>query len=168
MSDTYNSAYLMDVVNPENAPKVLNTLIKYIKSSKVQFDTIICRGTSGLLAAPYVAMKMKKHLIIVRKSDGNHASVATEGYRNPQRYIIIDDFIATGNTVRIIIKTIEENFRNNNPKCVAIFCYRSCGDKFTLKRDLGFGPDVEIPCWSMYAESDYSKFTYTRPKVPAL
>ncbi len=156
----------MDVVNPTYAPKVLKTFVKYIRSSKVQFDTIVCRGTSGLLVAPFVAMAMKKHLIIVRKSDGNHYGSPTEGYTNPGRFIIVDDFIASGNTCRTIIQTILSNFQRTNPKCVAIFCYRSCGDNFTYKPELG--EDVKIPCWSMYASDDRTQFTYTKPSAPAL
>lgn len=81
-----------------------------------EFDSIAVRGTSGLLVGPAVADRLNKRLVVVRKgAEGHHSDRTVEtpnrdgdAYRETvSRYVIIDDFISEGETVRAIIKEVK-------------------------------------------------------------
>lgn len=76
--------------------------------SSVNFETIIVRGTSGLIVGPILAHLMSKNLVVVRKKgESSHTSLSVSGYPCG-RSVIVDDFIDSGNTVQIILNTIAE------------------------------------------------------------
>lgn len=119
---------------------VITRLIKEIKKSGVKFDAIVFRGMSGALVAPSVADKMKKPLVVCRKSDNHHSSYTVEyTERWFENYIVIDDLISSGVTLLTILKMIDDEWDNRNddeqkwgkgkkivrPKCVGIFLYHS-------------------------------------------
>lgn len=80
-----------------------------------EFDALAFRGMSGALIAPAIAMRLNKSLILVRKDEDNtHSNQSVEGDRTARTYIIIDDFQATGDTARKIIKGV----RGFAPKAV--------------------------------------------------
>jgi orotate phosphoribosyltransferase len=102
-------------------PKSLNT--KLVSSKKIVlpliFDSIAFRGMSGALCAPTLAVRMKKNLIMVRKEgDKNHSGSLVEGFSNSKRYIIVDDFIDSGNTVCEIVKAVKKF--SPKAKCIGI------------------------------------------------
>jgi len=73
----------------------------------IEFDTIAFRGMSGALVAPIVARDLKKEIILVRKTgEDNHSGYSLEGHIGAKKYVILDDFISTGKTVREIIKQV--------------------------------------------------------------
>jgi hypothetical protein len=82
-----------------------------------EFDGIICRGTSGLLIAPTLAYTFDKKLVVVRKHrSDSHAEALLEGHDDINKYIIVDDFICTGNTLEQIYDAVHmaANGGNNN------------------------------------------------------
>ena len=87
-----------------------------------RFDSIVCRGKSGMLAAGYLSVVLEKDIVLIRKSTRNtHTSDLVE-YRNmPKRYIIVDDFISSGATMQNILQKMDMFF----PKAelVAIVLY---------------------------------------------
>lgn len=108
-----------------------------------RFDTIVCSGTSGLLVVPQVAEILNKHILVVRKANEKcYSEFRTEGVA-PYRYIILDDLICSGSTVKHIKKTIRSEYPI--AKCIGIYCYlpqecsyRSDEDGSLLcERDLG-------------------------------
>jgi adenine/guanine phosphoribosyltransferase-like PRPP-binding protein len=95
----------------------------YTKLSKVDFwfDAIACSGTSGMLVVPQIAELLKKNIIVVRKSKQHcYSEFLIEGPSTKQ-YIIIDDLICSGNTVRLIINRIKEETPRS--KCMGIYSY---------------------------------------------
>lgn len=78
----------------------------------LDFDAIAFMGTSGALVAPMLAAKMKKGLILVRKggprSNGSHSASVVEGALDSKRYVIVDDFICSGRTVKSIVSKLEK------------------------------------------------------------
>lgn len=107
----------------------------------VNFDTIVCRGVSGLVVAPIVSHLLNKNLTVIRKArENSHSSSIYEGYRKIARYVIIDDFVSTGDTVNEIIETVKNKI-SIEAECVGVFTYSlgssehesvpiySCGDK---------------------------------------
>ncbi len=77
---------------------------------KHHFDAIAFTGSSGAALAFPLSYFLKLPLIHVRKKDRNHFSEKIEGTMSSQKYIIVDDFIASGATVRRVIKTIKSEY----------------------------------------------------------
>lgn len=72
-----------------------------------KFDAIAFTGMSGALIAPPVSLKLGKPFIMVRKPYvSGHSEWAVEGDYGAKSYIILDDFMATGETVKRIRKQI--------------------------------------------------------------
>jgi len=68
----------------------------------IGFEAFVCTGVSGLLVAPLLAYKMGKNLAIIRKPQDkdNHAETRVEsGMRNGDRWIFVDDLVASGATI---------------------------------------------------------------------
>lgn len=77
-----------------------------LKKQGFDFESIAFRGMSGAVLASPIALALDKTLILVRKGENTHSQYAVEGDLSGQKYIIVDDFISTGETVRTIIKEI--------------------------------------------------------------
>jgi orotate phosphoribosyltransferase-like protein len=91
------------------------------------------------MVVPQIAELLKKNIILVRKQIDGYSDFLVEGSATNQ-YIIIDDLVCSGNTVKHIIK----NIRRETPrsKCVGVYCYmpeESSYRKYPeyCKRDLG-------------------------------
>jgi len=96
--------------------KLCNRVAQAIQKSKVRFSVIAFRGVSGSLVAPLVAVKLRKKIAVVRKrSARSHADRHVEGYLEGN-YIIIDDFVESGNTCKAIMRDMDGT-------CVGIFTY---------------------------------------------
>jgi adenine/guanine phosphoribosyltransferase-like PRPP-binding protein len=103
------SEYFNKFLNPK-------TLKEFVKQSalvlkRYDFQGIAFRGVSGALSGPPLAFKMNKTVIVVRKpkhEETNHSSMPVEGDRAVKRYVIVDDFISSGATVREIVQRISE------------------------------------------------------------
>lgn len=151
-NDDYDKDYLVSLIDPQTGPFIIRKFSDYIKRSKVDFDTIVCRGTSGLLVAPTVCHTLGKHLIISRKqNDGSHAMNKLEGFCHPQKYIVIDDLIASGSTILSAICHMDE-FRAG-AECVGIFLYRSSRSS----TDPFYARGHPIPVFSQEVDKRYNE-----------
>lgn len=106
--------HLFPLINPKNCKRLVRLAVKVLK--RYEFDTIAFRGLSGALIAPIIAMRMNKHLVAIRKGESCHSSHQLEGNVATERYVIVDDFISSGETVRKIVQEIYS--RNHNAVCV--------------------------------------------------
>lgn len=131
------------VLNHKNRNKIIIKAVCDLRKSDVGFDSICCSGTSGLLVVPQIAEILDKHIVVVRKKDErSYSNFDIEGVA-PYRYIIIDDLVCSGNTIKHIQKTI----KREHPRaiCMGVYCYipgdcayRSDTDGSKLcQRDLG-------------------------------
>ena len=120
-------------LDPGRLKKEIDLAVKSLRS--VKFDSIAFTGVSGALAAPAIAARLKKGLIVVRKKEYAHSRYTVEGHRlyTKQRYIIIDDFPASGRTVKNIQKAIDR-FLNPRAECVGVYFYSSYHINFILSR----------------------------------
>jgi hypothetical protein len=85
-------------------------IVAALKASKLQFDAIAFTGVSGALIAPIVAFQMGVDLIVVRKDiEGSHSKSLVEGAWQASKILIIDDFVATGDTVMRIANMLREH-----------------------------------------------------------
>lgn len=72
------------------------------------FDTMVGTGLSGALAIPMLAHALDKHWAIVRKpNEISHSGAVIEG-RLGEKWIFVDDFIASGRTFDRVYKTIQK------------------------------------------------------------
>jgi len=86
---------------------LINKSLTVIPNTK--FDSIAFRGMSGAIVAPLVAMKLKKNLLMVRKSGiTSHSGNKVEGFSKSKRYIIVDDFIESGETAAHIYYEVKD------------------------------------------------------------
>lgn len=108
--DDYNSytgvEYLTPLTSSKKRLAVVNKAVGIL--ANVDFDSIAFIGMSGALLAPVLAFVMGKELIALRKHGSqSHSWHSIEGFNKTKRYIVVDDFICTGNTVRDIAKRME-------------------------------------------------------------
>ena len=94
--------YLEKALNPSKIKKCIDDIVR--GSEKLpKFEAIAVTGLSGLLVGPIVAIELGLPLIVVRKDlKCAHSTNRVEGYAEGLKYIIIDDFVASGNTVHNI------------------------------------------------------------------
>lgn len=115
------SGYMTRAFRPDIFSKIIVESLRVLRPHAKKFDAIAFRGFSGSLVGPILAFSLKKKMIIVRKeSEPSHGS-AIEGAKC-DRYIIVDDFVAGGNTVRTIIAKVKSHNAIGG-KPVAIFLW---------------------------------------------
>lgn len=91
---------------------------------RVDFDAIAFTGLSGAVLASAVAMKMNKLMYCVRKPGENrHSEYEVEGPIGTLNYIIIDDLIQSGGTIRRIVNQVSRH-SDNQANLVGIWLYR--------------------------------------------
>ena len=124
------ASYLENGCDHASVKELVKKAVKKLK--KLDFDSIAFRGVSGALIAPIVAYKLKKPVTCIRKpTESSHGWTKLEGAIGVERYIIIDDFICTGETVNEIHgalladAAIERSIPWPKPKCVAIYLWKN-------------------------------------------
>lgn len=101
-SDGYAHAWL----DPRELSATLEAAVVFL--STLDFDAIAFRGNSGAVYASPLAIRLNKSLILVRKdTTSTHSSALVEGDKAARTYLIVDDFIASGETVQIIRKEVK-------------------------------------------------------------
>lgn len=136
------ASHTCHVLNHKIRNKIVIKAVCDLRKIKDQFDSIVCCGVSGLMVVPQIAELLDKHIVVVRKDEKRYSEFRTEGVA-PFRYVVVDDLICSGDTVRYIQKIIREDYPR--ARCVGIYCYLpdECGyaaDKEGSKlceRDLG-------------------------------
>jgi hypothetical protein len=106
----------------------------------------------GMAAMMYAAQHFPKYLqfdlALVRKDNDNSHGDAIEGTGYLKDFIILDDFVASGNTIRRIMNKIELLCKQRQcemPRCKGVLVYATdtCG---TVWLDQG----GHLPIWSSY------------------
>jgi adenine/guanine phosphoribosyltransferase-like PRPP-binding protein len=114
------AAHTSRILNHKYRNKIIINAYTKLSKLDIYYDAIACCGTSGLMVVPQIAELLKKNIIVVRKKKDGYSDFMVEG-THTNCYIIIDDLICSGGTVRHIIK----NIRSETPrsKCVGVYCY---------------------------------------------
>jgi len=108
------------VLNHKARTKAIIKSVCHLRPMAHTFDSIVCCGTSGLLVAPQIAEILDKHIVVVRKDQKCYSDFVVEGVA-PNRYIIVDDFICMGDTIRHIMDSISED--SPSSRCYGVYCY---------------------------------------------
>lgn len=120
------SGYLDHVFNPEKLKQVVKLARKKMRQihKAHPFDTIAFTGVSGAALGFILSYDTGFPVLVVRKSgESSHASYKVEGNHSVKRYLVVDDFIDEGNTIRRIVKRIDEELTSNAAVCAAIMLY---------------------------------------------
>jgi adenine/guanine phosphoribosyltransferase-like PRPP-binding protein len=137
------------VLNHRERNKIIIKAVCDLRKISNQFDTIACCGTSGLMVVPQVAELLDKHILIVRKdSEKRYSEFTMEGVA-PFRYIILDDLICSGDTLRHINRTISREYER--ARCVGLYCYIPDECAYTLKNIKLFEKDYKMSLLNPYA-----------------
>ena len=136
------ASHTCHVLNHKARNKIIIKAVCDLRKISNTFDSIACCGVSGLMVVPQIAEILNKNIIVVRKGERCYSEFRTEGVA-PFQYIILDDLICSGSTVRHIKKVIKDEYSRSY--CAGIYCYlpnecayRNDEDGSKLcKRDLG-------------------------------
>lgn len=141
--------------NVFNYPKeTIDSIVHELKNPILgDIDFIVGTGLSGTLLLIPVSMKSKIPCAVVRKQDEDAHSKSTENLRqlvkrgssrSLKRYVIIDDFIEEGNTVKKIINILnDENIYNAYYcdsfvlECAGIILYQSNTNFTNFSKEIG-------------------------------
>jgi adenine/guanine phosphoribosyltransferase-like PRPP-binding protein len=133
------AAHTSRILNHKYRNKIIINAYTKLNKLDIYYDAIACCGTSGLMVVPQIAELLKKNIIVVRKQKDGYSDFMVEG-THTNHYIIIDDLICSGGTIKHIIKNIKAETPRS--KCVGVYCYmpeesvyRNCPQY--CKRDLG-------------------------------
>jgi len=117
--------------------RLVNRTAKRISRLKkeIKFDAIAFRGASGAALAYPLSAQLRIPIICIRKNASSHGQ-SVEGPNNDvRRYIIIDDFIDNGKTMRAILQSIDTMSKNKKVECVGIVLYDAAYDNNDRYRD---------------------------------
>ncbi|CAB4196676.1 Phosphoribosyltransferase domain [uncultured Caudovirales phage] len=149
---TAHTEYLSDVFVKENFSETMRrtTHLARMMRRAYKFDTIVFTGMSGAAVAFPLSLALNTSLVCIRKvNDNSHYPFSFEGNANVKDYIIVDDFISIGTTIRNVLSKMAKA----KPKatCKAILLYKSrrhklfsykgnainvhCSDQFWMEQD---------------------------------
>ena len=158
----HHDGYLAKILEIEQSKELIPLAVKALKTRAKEFEAIACRGMSGALIASVLAYELKKPLIIVRKDkDNTHSCYSVEGIENASTYLIVDDFVSSGETANAILEKVSEF--SPNAKCIGVFEYnRIYEDRLKLKKypfkiRLRNKDDREVTSW--WNEHELNTFT---------
>ncbi len=110
---------------PKERNFVIDSFVKMIKKKRIVFDVIAGTATAGIPWSAFLALKLNKPMIYVRKASKEHGKQnLIEGeLKKGKRVLLIEDLISTGGSSLGAVKSI----RSAGGKiviCLAIFNYQ--------------------------------------------
>lgn len=142
------SSHTCHILNHKVRNKIIIKAVCDLRKISDNFDSIACCGTSGLMVVPQIAEILNKNIVLIRKKNEKCYSDFTIEGVSPLRYIIVDDLICSGNTVRHIKRTIREDV--NRALCVGLYCYLPQECAYTKETSKLFERDFGIPLLNLY------------------
>lgn len=133
------SSHTSRILNHKYRNKAIINTYSHLAKLDLYYDSIACCGASGMMVVPQVADLLKKNVILVRKNENRYSDFIVEGC-SPKCYIIVDDLICSGNTIKYILNHIKAE--TPRAKCVGVYCYMPDECAYNTapeycKRDLG-------------------------------
>ena len=111
------------ILNHRSRNKIIDKAVCELAPIVHRFESIVCCGTSGLMVVPQIAERLRKNIVVVRKGTDNcYSTFMIEGPQ-PRRFIIVDDLICSGNTIKHILSQISIEYNTNVCYPVGIYCY---------------------------------------------
>lgn len=122
--------YGWTALSPAQLSQKIQTAHEFLSNyrKKHRFDALAFSGSSGSAIAFVLSVSMGIPVIYVRKEDevSHGQEIECNSSKEIKKYIIVDDFVCSGSTVRHIYDSIEaysgQNF-GSTPKCLGIYLY---------------------------------------------
>ena len=115
--------HLRPLLDPKERRYTIDKCIVDLKPHIDKFDAIVMSGYSMALIAPCIADALHKPLILVRKEEEDCASSYRVEGTVCKRYIIIDDLVCSGETLKRIQRKIGDHFYSG-AKLVGLYLYQ--------------------------------------------
>lgn len=118
------SAHIDTILNFSYQNSTIKEILATIKRKNLKPDVLVCTGISGIVPTVLVGAKLKKKICIIRKKKSEYSEYDIEGYipEENDKYLIIDDQIYTGNTLKRILEKLEKEHLSNK-NCIGIILY---------------------------------------------
>jgi adenine/guanine phosphoribosyltransferase-like PRPP-binding protein len=117
-------SYLL--LDHDKRQEVIDLSVAMLSLYAPPFDSVVCHGLSGVLVAPAIAKGLHKPIVIVRKKESTHGYEIEIDYNvEVGRYLIIDDLVETGKTIRYIRKKLAWDYSTT---CAGVFFYDQSDD----------------------------------------
>jgi adenine/guanine phosphoribosyltransferase-like PRPP-binding protein len=115
------ASHTCHVLNHKIRNQIIIKAVCDLRKIATNFDSIACCGVSGLTVVPQIAEILNKDMVIIRKPDEKRYSNFYMEGASPFRYVVVDDLICSGDTLKWIKQTIHED--NPKAQCVGLYCY---------------------------------------------
>jgi hypothetical protein len=145
-----HSEYLHLVFDPEEYKETLVSVMNCLET--IEYEAIAFRGSSGAAVAFPLSLLVDKPLIQIRKNTGHHAKSLYEGVYGIKSYVIVDDFMESGETIVSVVKQVEKFHRTDNylpPKCNGVIFYNGYKEmqvEWSCKLNEVLGKTLNIYC----------------------
>lgn len=114
------ASHTCHVLNHKARNRIIIKAVCDLRKIADAFDSIACCGVSGLMVVPQIAEILNKNIVVVRKGEKCYSEFRTEGAA-PFQYIILDDLICSGSTVKHIKRVIKDEYSRSH--CAGVYCY---------------------------------------------
>jgi len=114
------ASHTCHVLNHKTRNKIIIQAVCKLRKISDSFDSIACCGVSGLMVVAQIAELLNKNIVVVRKGEQCYSEFRTEGVA-PFQYIILDDLICSGSTVKRIKRLLKDGYPRS--KCIGVYCY---------------------------------------------
>ncbi len=120
-----HSAYIKPTIDATARCNAVKDTLSALE--KEDFDCIAVRGSSGLSIGSVVAYVLGKNLALIRKDlESSHTSRKVETPDSVSRFVIVDDFTSSGETLCHIYSEMKTN--HPNAICVGYVAYKVAGE----------------------------------------
>lgn len=138
----FGTAYLDSIFqSPLKYRRLIDKIAKRLIAlkKKTTFGAIAFRGQSGAALAYPLSAQLNIPIICVRKpTEVSHGQIIEGTERNIKKYVIIDDFMESGKTIKAILAAIDKKkdyLKEGRAECVGIVLYTTAqhgewNDKF--------------------------------------
>ncbi len=118
--------YTRGVFSPETFPGIVDWAAEQIASfAGPKIGAVAGCGHSGVLVAAAVGYKLRLPVIAVRKVDettsGHDPEAVNAILQGTEHYAIIDDLVASGNTIRRIVDGVARVFPQAKPAALLLY-----------------------------------------------
>lgn len=126
----FGTSYLDSIFqSPLKYKRLINKIADQMLAlkKKTKFGAMAFRGSSGAALAYPLSAQLNIPIICIRKPDDRSHGLSIEGtQRNIKKYVIVDDFMESGKTIKAIIEAINKKkdyFDEGRAECVGIILY---------------------------------------------
>jgi hypothetical protein len=115
-------------------------------------DFIAVRGSSGIAFGFALQFLIDVKVVMVRKEDERSHGCKVEGpYGRLHRYLILDDLVCSGETVRAIVTAIDNEARGGGVSCAGVVCWQYAAQRpqgrLAKEDHTSIGAGRIVPVW---------------------